>query len=194
MNLPNLLTLSRILLTFIFMALLSLPGIVSKLLTIFVFILASLTDYWDGYLARKKNLITNFGKIMDTVADKILVLAAFLSFVEMKLMPSWMAIIIIARELLITGIRLISLVNGTVIPAMRAGKHKTLSQFFAIFITLIALTIREIMSEKKLWNISYERIFYKIVFCSFFIATLFTLTSGINFLYSHRHIWQRKEF
>jgi len=167
------------------------PGIFSKFMAIFIFLLASFTDYYDGYLARKKNLVTNFGKLMDPIADKILVLSAFLAFVEMKLMPAWMAIIIISRELLITGIRILSLANGKVIPAMRAGKHKTVYQFFAIITTLIFITLREIILGKNLWNNFLEKVFHQTIFFLLFLATIFTLVSGINFLYHHRFfLWK----
>ncbi|MCM8765410.1 MAG: CDP-diacylglycerol--glycerol-3-phosphate 3-phosphatidyltransferase, partial [Candidatus Omnitrophica bacterium] len=150
MHLPNILTILRIMLTFVFMHFLFSPGLLYKFLAIFIFLLAMLTDYWDGYFARKKNLVTNFGKLMDPLADKILVLSAFLSFVEMKLMPAWMAMIIVFRELLITGVRLLAISEGRVIPAMRAGKHKTASQYLAILLTLTLLFIREIMVKRNL--------------------------------------------
>ncbi|MCM8783279.1 MAG: CDP-diacylglycerol--glycerol-3-phosphate 3-phosphatidyltransferase [Candidatus Omnitrophica bacterium] len=191
MNLPNILTILRVLLTFIFMYFLFLPGIFAKLMAIFIFFLASLTDYWDGYLARKNNLVTNFGKLMDPVADKILVLAAFIAFVEMGLMFSWMAMIIVGRELLVTGIRILVMMNGTVIPAMRAGKHKAVSQFFTIITVLLFLFVRELLIGKNLWNSFWEGAFNHTVFWLFFFVTFVTLLSGISFLYHHRFYLSR---
>ncbi|MGE4357567.1 MAG: CDP-diacylglycerol--glycerol-3-phosphate 3-phosphatidyltransferase [Candidatus Omnitrophota bacterium] len=186
MNLPNILTVLRIILTFVFMYFLFHAGVFSKFMAIFIFFLASLTDYWDGYLARKNNLVTNFGKLMDPLADKILVLAGFIAFVEMGLVPSWMVIIILARELLITGIRIVALTNGTIIPAMRAGKHKAVSQFLVIILTLIFIFIREILMKNEQWSSFWDTILHTTVFWMFLLVTFITLFSGINFLYHNR--------
>ncbi|MCM8779018.1 MAG: CDP-diacylglycerol--glycerol-3-phosphate 3-phosphatidyltransferase [Candidatus Omnitrophica bacterium] len=186
MNLPNILTLSRMMLAFVFMYFLFSHGTLAKFLAISVFFLATLTDYYDGYFARKKNITTSFGKLMDPIADKILVLSAFLSFVEMKLMPAWMAMVIVFRELVITGVRLLAITNGTVIPAMRAGKHKTVSQYFAIILTLGILFIREIMVEKSMGIKFWTTGFHSLLFSVFLFTTFLTLISGISFLYYHR--------
>ena len=106
MNLPNKITLSRIGLAFVFMFFLLSPGIMAKYLALLTFAIASLTDFLDGYLARKRNLENDFGRLMDPIADKILILVAFLAFVEMKVIPGWMVVIVIFRELIITGLNL----------------------------------------------------------------------------------------
>ncbi len=188
MNLPNKLTISRIILTFVFMYFLFSPGLLAKLSAILVFILASFTDYYDGRLARKKNIITSFGKLMDPIADKILVLAAFLAFVELKLMPAWMVIIIISRELLITGVRLLVVANGTVLAASKEGKHKTVSQFFAIAVILLFIFLREMGAKSGFWNNLWEAFFKRTVFGLLFLTTFLTLVSGLVFLVRNRHL------
>ena len=140
MTISNRLTLLRIVLTFVFMFFLFSKGFINKSLALIVFIIASFTDYLDGYFAKKRNEVTNFGKFMDPIADKLLTLAAFLAFVEMKLIPAWMVVIIITRELIITGLRLTALARGDVIEAGRGGKHKTVSQIVSI-ITILAFIL-----------------------------------------------------
>ena len=139
MNLPNKLTISRIVLTFVFMAFLYTHGILAKTLALFTFLFASLTDALDGYIAKKNNQITDFGKLMDPIADKILVLSAFIAFVVMKIIPSWMVIVIILREIAVTVLRAIALGKGKVIQADGAGKHKTVWQMFVIAVILLFL-------------------------------------------------------
>ena len=117
MNIANKLTISRIVLTFVFMFFLFSKGLASKVLALAVFAVASWTDFLDGFLAKKRNEITDFGKLMDPIADKILVIAAFLAFVEMKLIPAWIVVIIVFREFTITGLRLIALAKGVVMEA-----------------------------------------------------------------------------
>jgi len=116
----------------------------AKLCALFIFIAASLTDYYDGKIAKKYNIVTDFGRLMDPIADKILALAAFLAFVELKIIPAWMVVIIIFRELIITGMRLTLLGKKKVIPATKAGKHKTVSQMVSIFVILTYLTIKQL--------------------------------------------------
>src|SRR3990170_11683 len=139
MNLPNKLTVSRIILTFVFMFFLFSKGLTSKSLALVVFIAAALTDLFDGMIAKSRNLITDFGKIMDPIADKILVLGAFLSFIQLQLIPAWTVVVIIGRESAITSLRFFALSKGRVIAASKGGKYKTVSQMAAIFIILISL-------------------------------------------------------
>ena len=101
-----------------------------------IFLSASLTDFLDGYIARKNNLITNFGKLMDPLSDKILVISALITFVSKQYIQAWMVIIIIAREFLVTGIRIIAASKGEVIPADKLGKYKTTFQMIAIVLII----------------------------------------------------------
>lgn len=139
MNLPNRLTLLRIVLIIPFIAFLLLSGNGSmffKILAFGVFMAASITDFLDGYIARKYNLISDFGKLMDPLADKILVLGALILFVELQYIPSWMVIVIISREFLVTGIRTLAASKGEVIAAGMSGKLKTTTQMIAILIII----------------------------------------------------------
>ena len=139
MNLPNKLTLLRIILipffVFFLLAPVDIPG--KQYIALGIFAFASLTDLIDGKIARKYNLVTNFGKFMDPIADKLLVSSAMIAFVQMGLLPAWMVIIIIAREFIISGFRLVASDNGIVIAASYWGKFKTVSQM-AMIIVLIA--------------------------------------------------------
>lgn len=180
MNLPNKLTVSRIVLTFIFMFFVFSRGIAAKYLALFTFGLACLTDFLDGYIARKRKLENDFGRLMDPIADKILILAAFLAFVEMKIVPAWMVIVIIFRELLITGLRINAARRGKVFSASLAGKHKTVSQMVAIISILIFLIIRE--SAKGLWGPLWELWFRRGVFYLMLLTVILTLISGLSYL------------
>ena len=143
MNLPNKITITRIVLAFIFMIFLFVEGVMAKTMALVIFLAAALSDYLDGFIAKKYDIISDFGKIMDPVADKILTLAAFLAFVEMKLIPAWMVVIIILREFIITGIRLMALRQNDVLPAGVGGKQKTISQMLSIVIILVFIIIKE---------------------------------------------------
>ena len=138
MNLPNKLTLFRVVLVPFFVAVLLLPNLPHQyLLAAVLFGVASYTDHLDGMLARKHNQITDFGKFMDPLADKILVIAALVCFVELHLAPVWMVLLIIAREFMVTSIRLVAADKGTVIAANNWGKAKTVSQMLAILGVLL---------------------------------------------------------
>lgn len=141
MNLPNKLTVVRVLMIpfFVWFMLLSLGGemAASKWIALAIFCIASLTDLLDGKIARKYNLVTNFGKFMDPLADKLLVGAAMICLVEMGRLPAWIVIVIISREFIISGFRLIASDNGIVIAASYWGKFKTVFQM-AMIIVLIA--------------------------------------------------------
>lgn len=139
MNLPNKLTFLRLLLAVPFIYFLQYSdegGVLYRGIAFVIFVVASLTDFLDGYLARKHNLITDFGKIMDPLADKVLVISAMVIFVDLKYIPSWMSIVVIAREFLISGIRMLAAAKGEVIPAGNLGKYKTTSQMVVILIMM----------------------------------------------------------
>ncbi len=137
MNLPNILTIVRILLTVIFAMFTQVVGATGALLAFFVFILAAATDFADGYIARKYNLITTFGKIMDPVADKLLTLTALFIFAFEGTILLWMAALVAFREILITAVRIHALTVGKVIPAESSGKVKTVLQMMIVALILI---------------------------------------------------------
>lgn len=112
-------------------------GEANRYISLAIFVIASVTDWFDGYLARKHHLVTNFGKFMDPLADKLLVCSAMICLIELKRLPAWIVIIIIAREFIISGFRLIAAENGIVIAANYWGKFKTVSQMIMIILLLL---------------------------------------------------------
>ena len=140
MNLPNQLTISRFVLTFALLVVLFNPFPFHETLALALFIGASLTDYWDGTIARREKIITNFGILMDPLADKVLTSSLFIAFVGLGQMPAWMVCVIVARELAITGLRLLAVSKNVVLAADSLGKHKTTSQMIAISAILTSLS------------------------------------------------------
>ena len=141
MNLPNKLTILRVLMIpfFVVFMLCDITGAADKWIAVALFVLASLTDFLDGYIARKYNLVSNFGKFMDPLADKLLVSAAMICLVEMGRLPAWVVILIISREFIISGFRLIASDNGIVIAASYWGKFKTVFQMAMIIVLICNL-------------------------------------------------------
>jgi CDP-diacylglycerol---glycerol-3-phosphate 3-phosphatidyltransferase len=137
MNLPNKLTVSRFALTVAFLAVMYSKGPFHQTISLVLFIAAGISDMLDGYLARSRNLITNFGILMDPLADKILVCSAFIAFVGFHWIAAWMVVLVVARELAITGLRLLAASKNVVLAAEGYGKHKTISQIVAIISILV---------------------------------------------------------
>ena len=139
MNTPNKLTVGRmILVPFMVLFLLTdLGGEANRYISLVIFAGASITDWFDGYLARKHHLVTNFGKFMDPLADKLLVCSAMICMIELGRLPAWIVTIIIAREFIISGFRLIAAENGVVIAANYWGKFKTVSQMIMIILLIL---------------------------------------------------------
>jgi CDP-diacylglycerol--glycerol-3-phosphate 3-phosphatidyltransferase len=165
-------------------------GVLFKCLALLVFLAASFTDFLDGYIAKKNNMVTNFGKLMDPVADKILVLSAFLGFVEMELVPAWMAVIIISREITVTGLRIAALTQSKVLAADDGGKHKMVSQVFSIIAILLFLIFREAgIKTFGFWSGSTERIYKDAIFVLVLITTFLTLVSGISYLIKNKKMY-----
>ena len=188
MNLANKLTLSRIILTFVFMFFLFCQGLLAKILSLAIFIFAALSDLFDGFLAQKKNMVSDFAKLMDPIADKILVLAAFAAFVQMQLIHAWMFVIIIFREILITSLRLFALNKGKVLSATKAGKHKTISQMAAIISILAFIVFKEVMLTFFTWNPAWEKFFRQGVYFLMLLTVALTLYSGLSYLWNNRKI------
>ena len=153
MNLPNKLTILRVLMIpiFIFVLLAEPFGEISKWIAVAIFIIASLTDFLDGHIARKYNLVTNFGKFMDPLADKLLVCSAMIALVGMNRLASWIAIIIIAREFIISGFRLVAADNGIVIAASYWGKFKTVFQMTAVILLIFNIPALSLLTDIVLW-------------------------------------------
>src|SRR2546425_9799704 len=137
MNLPNKLTLSRFILTVAFLAVMFSRMRFHETIALLLFIAAGVSDFLDGQIARRRKLITNFGILMDPLADKIMVCSAFIAFIEVKWIHAWMVVIVVARELAITGLRLLAASKNVVLAAEGYGKHKTVSQIVAIISILV---------------------------------------------------------
>ena len=136
-----------------------------------VFILASLTDLLDGKIARKYNLVTNFGKFMDPLADKLLVCSAMICLVEMHIIPAWIVIIIIAREFIISGFRLIASDNGVVIAASYWGKFKTVFQMVMICLMIANIPALRLLTDIVMW-----------------VALILTIVSLIDYLWKNKEV------
>jgi len=188
MNIANRITLLRIALTFVFMYFLFLHGLWAKILSLSIFIFAALSDFLDGRIAHKKNMVTDFGRLMDPIADKILVLAAFAAFVQMQLIEAWMFMIIISREIMITSLRLFALNKGKVLSATKAGKHKTVSQMVVIFFILGFIVCKEVMLTFFTWNPAWEKFFRQGIYILLLLTVGLTLYSGLSYLWGNRKI------
>lgn len=152
MNLPNKLTIFRVILIPFFVVLLLFDiTAFDKWIALAIFIIASLTDFLDGHIARKYNLVTNFGKFMDPLADKLLVCSAMICLVELARIPAWVVIIIIAREFIISGFRLVASDNGVVIAASYWGKFKTVFQMIMICLMIADLPPLALVTQIVMW-------------------------------------------
>jgi len=183
MNLPNKLTVSRLFVTVLFVFCLTAQFPYSRSLALLFFAVASITDYLDGQIARRHQLITDFGKLMDPLADKILTAAAFICLIPLHAIPAWVVIIIIAREFLITGLRLLASNNGVVLPAEKLGKHKTLWQIITIVFFLLLLTLKEWLPSQPGWMPALWTTGGGLLIT---VTTILTVYSGFGYLWKNR--------
>ena len=177
MNLPNKLTILRVILVpvFILFLMCDITGGADKWIALAIFIIASLTDMLDGKIARKHNLVTNFGKFMDPLADKLLVCSAFICFIELGKMPTWMVLIVIAREFIISGFRLVASDNGVVIAASMWGKYKT-----AISMVMIGFVIADIQIP----------VFQVVTQVLIWVALILTVVSLVDYILKNKDIFK----
>src|SRR5882672_11210465 len=143
MNLPNKLTISRFILTVAFLGVMFSRMRFHETIALVLFVAAGISDFLDGQIARRQKLITNFGILMDPLADKIMVCSAFIAFIELDWIRAWMVVIVVARELAITGLRLLAASKNVVLAAEGYGKHKTVSQIVAIISILVLHSYQE---------------------------------------------------
>jgi CDP-diacylglycerol--glycerol-3-phosphate 3-phosphatidyltransferase len=191
MNVPNKLTISRFVLTVAFLIVIFTTGPHFETVALLLFSAASLTDYFDGKIARRDNLITNFGILMDPLADKILVCSAFIAFVGRGWLPAWMVVIVVARELAITGLRLLAASKNLVLAAERFGKHKTISQIVAIISVLVLNSYQEWGPIGAIFgfNIFGEPWVIWFTSLSIWVAVILTFTSGGLYLWRNRGLY-----
>lgn len=194
MNLPNKLTVSRFALTVFFLWALFSRFKYNDTLALIFFCLGSVTDFLDGKIARSRNLITNFGKLMDPLADKILTCSAFIAFVESTnqnpnapvRVAAWMVIVIVARELAITGLRLLAASKNIVLAAERFGKHKTISQIVSIIALLVLDAMNEWPEEMRNIFAPWLPVFAKIALG---LTVVLTAASGAIYLWRNSRIY-----
>jgi CDP-diacylglycerol--glycerol-3-phosphate 3-phosphatidyltransferase len=200
MNLPNRLTIARIILTVFFVMALLLPPqgwirshfLFGKTAALVIFMVASLTDWWDGWYARRHRMETSFGMLLDPLADKVLTTAAFICFVEqpsdragVPLVQAWMVLLIVSRDFLVTGLRLIAAEKGVVLQAEQLGKHKTASQMVAIILILLGLAAREDWNCFGIDCARFNASFSEVTFVLMLVTVTLTVWSGIAHLYKN---------
>ena len=173
MNLPNKLTIGRMIAVPFFIILL-MNGY--YYIASIIFILASVTDFLDGYIARKYNLVSNFGKIMDPLADKVLVISALICLVDLGQIPGWMVIVILAREFTVTGLRTVAAAQGIVIAAGMSGKIKTVLQMIAVPLLLLQ-------------NWPFELIGLPVADIMLWASVIMTVVSGIEYVYQNKKVF-----
>ena len=192
MNLPNKLTISRFILTVALLVVMFSRMPFNETIALILFIAGGVSDLLDGQLARKHKLITNFGILMDPLADKIMVCSTFIAFVGLHWIEAWMVVIIVARELAITGLRLLAASKNVVLAAEGYGKHKTISQIVAIIAVLVLHSyeqwgpVGKAVFGLQVFNASWVLWFSQI---SVWVAVILTFTSGWLYLWKNRLLY-----
>jgi len=193
MNLPNKLTVSRFALTIAFLAVMFSRVRFHETIALALFVASGITDFLDGEIARRQRLITNFGVLMDPLADKISICSAFIAFVGLNWIPAWMVVIVVARELAITGLRLLAASRNVVLAAERYGKHKTISQIVAIIALLVVAAYKDwgafgqavfdwTLFDQKPWGYWFAQ-------AAIWVSVILTLTSGWLYLWKNRALY-----
>jgi len=206
MNLANKLTLLRISIVPFLILFMYLDNLWTRIIAILLFTIAAVTDVYDGMVARQQKTVTTLGIFLDPLADKLLISAAFISFVGLKELqiPAWMVILVISREFIITGLRSIAATNNVIIPAMKSGKFKTTSQVVTIITVMLALIINSALWHYKGirpsdllyhngWSYFLGWCLVKLPYWMMLLTTVFTIVSGITYLNAHKEILKEKQ-
>lgn len=191
MNLPNKLTVFRIVISFFFLVFLFISAPGAKTVALALFIIGVVTDFYDGKLARELGLMTDFGRLMDPLADKILVSSAFISFVQLTPIniPAWMPALIVTREFGITALRFYALTKGIVLCSNRKGKHKMVSQSATILIGLLALSWKELARLLSWrWDIQWDTMISLTMWILTFLAVIHTVVTGLYYIWDNRNL------
>ncbi|MGN0249459.1 MAG: CDP-diacylglycerol--glycerol-3-phosphate 3-phosphatidyltransferase [Lachnospiraceae bacterium] len=195
MNLPNKLTLSRVIMVpfFVFFILLVPQYLFFKWIALAIFVIASLTDLLDGKIARKYNLVTNFGKFMDPLADKLLVCSALIAMSSLGVIPAWITIVIIAREFIISGFRLIAAEKGVVIAASMWGKWKTTFQMVMLCVQMVVMdqyvSVNGNIAANGLYVVTpFYQVLMMIGSITMYIALILTVVSLIDYLLKNKDV------
>lgn len=187
MNWANRLTLSRLVLTILFVVALSSPWHYAHTAALAMFLVAGITDFFDGEIARRYQTVTNFGKLMDPLVDKIMIAAAFISLVPLRAIPAWAATVVVGRDFLITGLRLMASAKGQVLSAERLGKHKTSWQIVTVIFFLTLLALAE-WSHRTVANVWWQRAWNEAGAALVWLTVALTLYSGLGYAWRHRSL------
>ncbi len=183
MNLPNFLTMVRIVLAPVFMALVIVDDVWAKFWAMILFIVAALTDLFDGYYARKYNISTSFGKFFDPLADKILISLAFIAFVVLGYVQMWMVLLIILREFLITGLRTLAAYRGALITPSLPAKIKTFLQMTSITVIMLIINLRTFLPPLNIESEWLQSTMPdRIIFWLMLATVVITVGTGIDYL------------
>jgi len=187
MNWANRLTLGRLALTVLFVAALNSSWQYGRTAALLIFLIAGVTDFIDGEIARRYGIITNFGKLMDPLVDKIMMAAAFISLVPLKVIPAWAATTVVARDFLITGLRLMASAKGRVLPAERLGKQKTSWQIITVIFFLALFSANELRyaDDRATWWLRARDEAGPILV---WIMVALTVYSGLGYAWRHREV------
>jgi CDP-diacylglycerol--glycerol-3-phosphate 3-phosphatidyltransferase len=189
MNLPNILTLSRIPLMFVIVVLMQCHWLGAASLAFWLFIAGAVSDWLDGHLARKLGLVSSFGKLMDALTDKIFVLGLMIAFVDNDALPVYWVLLVLCREFLITGMRMVAASKGVVFAAEKGGKQKTVTQLIAIGFLLFVPMLQTDIAYFLTWDLSaFAEALHKTGLVVFIIATFFTLWSGYRYFMKYRRV------
>jgi CDP-diacylglycerol--glycerol-3-phosphate 3-phosphatidyltransferase len=187
-NLPNLLTLSRIPIIFGVVALLYLPVAGASTVAFVLFVIGAITDWADGYFARKQGIVSNFGKLMDALTDKIFMVGLFIAMVVMGELPGlwslFLLLLILSREFLITGLRLVAASSGVILAAEKSGKNKTVFQIVSAILLLLAIAIRQDFPTlfPEIFGYSFDGILHWAGVLFFVLAAVLTVSSGTKYM------------
>ena len=189
MNLPNIITLSRIPMMFLVVWLMNQSWSWAATLTFWLFIAAAIGDWVDGYIARKRNLISIFGKFMDALTDKIFVLGIMIAFVEQGAVPIYWVLIVLCREFLISGMRMMAAAKGVVVAAERGGKTKTLTQLIAVGFLLFVPMLQNDIAPRLAFDFSaYADVIHNVGLGLFVLGVYFTVRSGWDYIVKYRAV------
>ena len=199
-KIPNRITIFRILIIAIFIPTLLHNTMFSSYVALFIFITAAISDFIDGYIARKYNVVSTFGKVMDPLADKIMTLSAILCFVQLNIIPAWMVIIIVGREFLVSGIRILAADEGKIIMASNWGKTKTVVEIIAIISILFLMCVNHTINY---YHVSRQNLILEgeplteflllkvIPYILMFIVAGISLISGFEYFFKNKHLFEK---
>lgn len=189
MNLPNIITLSRVPLMFALAWLMYQTWMGAATLAFWLFIACAVGDWLDGYIARKQGLVTTFGKLMDALTDKIMVLGLMIVFVDQKTIPVFWVLLTMCREFLVTGMRMVAASKGVIVAADKGGKAKTLTQLIAIGFLLFVPMLTSDLAYFFHFDLSpYSAIIHKTGLAIFIVGTAFAVSSGASYIWRHKDV------